>query len=267
MSAQASPFALDVSGTAPIPFSRLVAVELRKSYNTRAAFWLLGAIVIIVALAEGIVTAIIVVQGGEVSWGDFIGVAAFLTSFLLPVLGIMLVTSEWGQRTAMVTFALEPQRSKVILAKLAVGLILALATALVAIVIGAGCTVICELFQGETTSWDFGMEYFVGFVVTQMLAMVGGFALAALLLNTPAAIVLFFVYYWALPIIFGVGAALLSWFAELAPYINLREAQAPITDWSLSGGEEWAQLVVSSLIWIAVPIAFGMTRILRAEVK
>ena len=32
--------------------------------------------------------------------------------FLLPVLGIMLVTSEWSQRTAMVTFALEPSRSR-----------------------------------------------------------------------------------------------------------------------------------------------------------
>lgn len=267
MSIQTSTPTLDVSGTAPIPFSRLVAVELRKSYNTRAAFWLLGAIVIIVALAEGILTAIVAVQGGDVTWGDFIGVAAFLTSFLLPVLGIMLVTSEWGQRTAMVTFALEPQRSKVIIAKLVVGLILALATALVAIVIGAGCTLICEIFQSDTTTWDFGMEYFVGFVVTQMLAMVGGFALAALLLNTPAAIVLFFVYYWVLPIILAVGAELMDWFADIAGYLNLREAQAPITDLSLSGGDEWAKLIVSSLIWIVLPIVLGMMRILRAEVK
>ena len=267
MTALPSALTMDVSGTPPIPFTRLVGVELRKSYNTRAAFWLLGAIVIIVALAEGILTAIIAVQGGEVTWGDFIGVAAFLTSFLLPVLGIMLVTSEWGQRTAMVTFALEPQRSKVILAKLVVGLLLALATAVVAIVIGAGCTLICEIFTGDTTTWDFGLEFLAGFLVTQMLAMTGGFALATLLLNTPAAIVLFFVYYWVVPIIFAVGAELMSWFADIAPYINLREAQAPIADWSLSGGEELAQLAVSSVIWIALPIALGLMRILRAEVK
>ena len=39
---------------------------------------------------------------------------------LLPVLGILLVTSEWSQRTAMVTFTLEPSRSRVIAAKFVV---------------------------------------------------------------------------------------------------------------------------------------------------
>ena len=35
--------------TRPIPFWRLVLVELRKSYDTRAGFWLLATIGIIVA--------------------------------------------------------------------------------------------------------------------------------------------------------------------------------------------------------------------------
>ena len=37
---------LDISGTQPIPFWRLVLVELRKSYDTRAGFWLLATIAI-----------------------------------------------------------------------------------------------------------------------------------------------------------------------------------------------------------------------------
>ena len=37
--------------------------------------------------------------------------------FLLPVMGILLVTQEWTQRTGMVTFTLEPHRGKVIAAK------------------------------------------------------------------------------------------------------------------------------------------------------
>ena len=72
-----------------------------------------------------------------------------MTSVLLPVLGIMLVTSEWGQRTAMVTFALEPRRPRVILAKLVTGLVLTLATAAFAITIGLACNLLYAAIQGQ----------------------------------------------------------------------------------------------------------------------
>jgi ABC-type multidrug transport system fused ATPase/permease subunit len=103
---------LDVSQTPRTPFWRLTMVELRKSYDTRASFWLLASIALVVLAAEVIVLAIVTVQNEAISWGDFVGVAAFLTSFLLPVLGIMVLTTEWSQRTAMVTFALEPRRQR-----------------------------------------------------------------------------------------------------------------------------------------------------------
>ena len=32
-------------------------------------------------------------------------------------------------------------------------------------------------------------------------------------------------------------------------------------------GEEWAQLLVTSLWWIWLPLAAGVTRVLRSEVK
>ncbi|GAA4731841.1 hypothetical protein GCM10023350_13990 [Nocardioides endophyticus] len=109
---------MDISGTAPTPFLRLVRVELRKSYDTRAGFWLIMSIGLLVLAAEIIAVAVTAAQDEPMQFGDFIGVAAFLTSFLLPVLGIMLVTTEWSQRSAMVTFALEPRRTLVIAAKL-----------------------------------------------------------------------------------------------------------------------------------------------------
>ena len=42
----------------PTPFHRLVRVELRKSYDTRAGFWLLAAIGLIVLAAEIIVLVV-----------------------------------------------------------------------------------------------------------------------------------------------------------------------------------------------------------------
>lgn len=257
---------LDISGTPHIPFTRLLKVELRKSYDTRAGFWLLLTIGILVLAAEAIVLAIVVVQDEPAAFGDFIGVAAFVTSILLPVLGIMLVTSEWSQRTAMVSFALDPRRHRIILAKMIVGLVLTLVTALAATALGAVCNLLYIALDGDG-SWEFGWNFFFGFLITQFLAMLGGFALATLLLNTPAAIVVFFVYKWVLPGLFALGAALMDWFGDLRPWIDFQLAQGPVFDLTIDTGEEWGNLLVSGAVWLAIPLVVGMWRILHAEVK
>ena len=59
----AAPTTLDVSGTRPTPFHRLVRVELRKSYDTRASFWLLAVIGLLVLAAEVIVLAVVTTPG------------------------------------------------------------------------------------------------------------------------------------------------------------------------------------------------------------
>jgi ABC-type transport system involved in multi-copper enzyme maturation permease subunit len=260
-----STLAMDLTDTSRIPFSRLVKVELRKSYDTRAGMWLLISIAAIALLTEGIALAVTVVQDEPMSWGDFVGAAAFVTSILLPVLGIMVVTSEWGQRTAMVTFALEPRRPHVVMAKLITGIILTLATVVIAIGVGLVCNLIYGAFQGGA-DWEFGFRFMVGFVITQVFAMLGGFALAALLLNTPAAIVLFFVYRWVLPGLFALGSALMAWFEDLAPWIDFQSAQEPVYDLTVNGSE-WGHLIVSGSVWLVLPLALGLWRILRAEVK
>lgn len=256
---------LDLSGTARTPFWRLLRVELRKSYDTRAGFWLLATIALLVLAAEVIAVWVTTVQDEPMQFGDFIGTAAFLTSFLLPVLGIMVMTTEWTQRTAMVTFSLEPRRSLVVAAKALVGVALTLATVAVSIVIGFFANLTYGLIEGQT-DWTFGWSDFAAFLLTQVLAMLGGFALAALLLNTAAAIVVFFAYKWLLPGLFALGSALMGWFADVAPWIDFQAAQEAIWDWS-SSGEDWAQLVVSGIVWLGLPLAFGIRRVLRAEVK
>jgi len=255
--------------TAPsgIPFSRLLQVEFRKSWDTRASFWLLfaiGAIVLIAELIAAIVTAVNDVD--DVDFGTFAAVAGFVTQLLLPVLGIMVVTSEWSQRTAMVTFALEPRRSRVIWAKLGVGLVWTACTVVFALVMGVLFNLLYGAIAGHT-AWSGGAGV-VGFVLTQTMAMLIGFAFAALTLSTPAAIVIYFAYLFAVPTVLGIGSALMDWFKSFAEWINFGQAQQPLYDgfWNMSG-DEWAKLVVSGLLWLALPLALGLRRILRAEVK
>lgn len=265
MSATAPATTLDVSGTPGIPFTRLVMVELRKSYDTRASRWLLIVIAALVVLTEIIALWVTVAQDAPIRYDDFVAAAAFVSSILLPVLGIMVVTSEWGQRTAMVTFALEPRRPRVIAAKAMVGVLLTLATVAVAMVIGLVCNLLYGALQGNA-DWEFGWSGFLAFLLTQVFAMLGGFALATLFLNTPAAIVVFFIYKWALPGLIAIGSYYMDWFSSFAPWINFQAAQNELYDPPLTG-EQWGQLVVSAVVWLVVPLVIGIARVLRAEVK
>ena len=92
-----------------------------------------------------------------------------------------------------------------------------------------------------------------------------GFAFGMLLLNTAVAIVVYFVYSFILPGLFEL-ATLMDWFKDIRPWIDFNLAQTPLTVADVSG-KEWAQLVASGLIWLVLPMAIGMWRVLRAEVK
>jgi len=118
-----------------VPMSRLIAVELRKLVNTRAGLWLVLAIGLVSLL---IMTAMLIwAEDRDLVFGNIFGLMNIPTGFLLPVLAILLVTSEWGQRTGLVTFTLEPRRSRVVVAKLATALVAAVGAMLTALGFGA----------------------------------------------------------------------------------------------------------------------------------
>ena len=75
------------------------------------------------------------------SFGNYFGPSQFPVGLLLPVLGILLVTSEWSQRTALTTFTLVPRRLPGAAAKVLAATSLALlgvAAAAVASALGDG---------------------------------------------------------------------------------------------------------------------------------
>lgn len=259
------PTTLDISRTPRVPFSRLVKVELRKSYDTRAGQWLLGITTFLALAFMVVVLIVVVVQDSPIKLDDFVGIANFTSGFLLPVLGIMLVTSEWSQRTAMVTFTLEAHRGRVVAAKLVAGLLLALLVSVIATLSAVVVNGLYGVLQGNA-NWHLGFLALLGFLFTQAIAMTTGFAFATLFLNTPASIVVYFAYALILPTIFGVAAQFLDWFKHVQPWVDFSQAQSPLIDASMSG-KDWAQLLVTGIIWLGIPFALGAWRILRAEVK
>lgn len=259
--------ALDISGTAPTPFSRLVRVELRKAYDTRSGLWLL----ISTAALTGLVMVIQLAVGASqpdvsLTYNSFLTSTSFSIAILLPVIGILLLTSEWSQRTAMVSFSLEPRRPHVIVAKLAVGLLLAVAAVVIALGLAALCNLVYGVVSSDPVVWNLELSRLAAFLLLQVIGMLTGFAFAALLLNSPAAIVIYMVYTFVLPGLFGLGAALMDWFAKIQPWIDFNDAQGPLVDASMTG-KDWAQFAVSGVIWLVLPLAIGVWRVLRAEVK
>lgn len=252
------PGTLDVSGTDSIPFARLVTVELRKMADTRAGKWLLIAIVVITALAVALV--LIFAPDDARTFESFLGVTATPQGFLLPVLGVLLVTSEWGQRAALTTFTLVPNRGRIIAAKVIAAVLFGIAAIVVALVIAAVATVIA----GVDDMWgSYGFGDTGKFVLLQTMGILQGLAFGMLFLNSAAAIVTFFV----LPIAFSIVTSIVEQLRDIQPWIDLGTSQAPLFSGSSLTGEEWAQIATGTLLWIVLPMAVGGWRMLRAEVK
>jgi ABC-2 type transport system permease protein len=247
---------LDLSGTPPVRTSTLVKVELRKMIDTRAGMWLL----ITMAALTALVLVIFLINADQKTFLNAVQASATPQGILLPVLGILLVTQEWGQRTAMVTFTLEPRRSKVLWAKVIAAVVLGLAAIALALVVAAVVALVGgtpDAFRG--TDATLVLQY----VVLELLGVLGGLVFGLLFLNTAAAIVMSF----ALPIGFSILTSLVSAVRKAQPWIDPATAQTPLQVGDHLSGEQWAHLLVTSLIWVAVPFAIGMWRVLRAEVK
>ena len=121
----------------------------------------------------------------------------------MPVLAIISITSEWSQRTGLVTFTLEPRRLRVVWAKFVAVLILAVATLVLAIVLGAIGTLIGAAITGDDPVWNLDGTCSFDWSVLQQHRRTSrsAFAFATLVfLNTPAAIAVYYVVSLILPI-------------------------------------------------------------------
>jgi ABC-2 type transport system permease protein len=252
---------LDVSGTPAVPFTRLVGVEVRKALDTRAGRWFSGSIVLL-SLAVVVIYAFAAPEDSR-DFGDVITVAGGVLGYFLPVLLILMVTSEWSQRTGLTTFTLEPHRGRVVGAKLCAGLLLGAGLIVIAMAVAAVGTVI------GGGGWSITADVLVkGFLVANLIGILTGFAIGMLLMNSPAAIVAYFIYSLVLPIAVGILGSFQEWFADLAPWIEFNTAQGLMfQDEGAPSGELLAQLLVSGTIWLVVPFLLGLLRLLRAEPK
>lgn len=238
---------------------RLVRVELRKMYDTRAGFWLLLSAVLLAALAAGL--TVFTGDDDVRNLSNALDNSTQAMNFLVPIVGILLVTSEWSQRTAQVTFTLVPQRQRVLLSKIVAAVVLALIAFVVSLVLSALFTAIGGQDFGGEGAWSLSGGVLFQSALFDVISMLIGVALgSAILLSAPAIVASF-----VLPI--GIALVLgLTGLDGVADWIDQSEALSPLSNHSLSG-HEWAQALVCTLLWFGVPIAVGLYRFVKNEVR
>lgn len=255
-----------IADTPRVPMSRLAKVEFRKALDTRAGRWfalsILGLVLVVLTIYA------FAAPDTNKDYLDFLGVAGAVLSYFMPILVILLVTSEASQRNGLVTFTLEPRRSRVVVAKFLASVGLAVGVMLLAAAVAVAGTLV-GIATGASPDWGLDAQLaFNGFVLGNVIGICVGFAIGTLLMNTPAAIVVYFAYTLILPTAVGILGSLSQGFADVAPWIEFNTAQVPLfTGDYTPSGEEWAQIAVSGAIWMVLPLVLGVMRLLRIEFK
>jgi ABC-2 type transport system permease protein len=247
-----------------IPLHRITTTELRKMFDTRSGFWLMASIAITALLATGAV--VLFAPDGELTYNSFAAAIGFPMTVILPIIAILSVTGEWSQRSGLTTFTLVPHRSRVILAKAIVSVGVAVVSIPVAFAVGALGNVVGTAIAGVDPVWDLTVTDFSNIVLANVLGLMVGFMLGVLIRSSAGAIVAYFVYSFLLPTLSMLLASSQSWFKDLQPWVDFNYAQSALFDGSLTSSQ-WAQLGVTSVIWLVVPTIVGVAMVLRSEVK
>ncbi|MFC0532745.1 ABC transporter permease [Phytohabitans kaempferiae] len=239
---------------------RLTLVELRKMTDTRAGFWLLA----VTALGYLALVVVMFFAAGpeEQTFYGFFQITLIPSGILLPVIGILAVTSEWTQRSALTTFTLVPERERVAAAKLLAGLVLAVASVVAGLAFAAVGNLAAIAFQDADGSWQLTAGALGSALLFQVINMLMGIAFGMLLMNSALAIVMYFL----LPMVWGILGGLVSALSTAAKWLDLSITSTPLTENAMSGSD-WPKLAASVGLWVVVPLVVGLARLIRREVS
>jgi len=237
--------------------ARLSRVEMRKMTDTRAGLWLHLAVIALTILVVGLLVGF--AEPGDRTLRGVLEAAVQPASILLPIVGILLVSSEWTQRTALVTFTLVPDRRRVLLAKLGAGV----ALAVVALVLCAIVSLIALAARPPGLAEDWSLPpWLVGQVALSLVtSMIMGVGLGAAFLRSAPAIVTYFLAPIAVAAVGAIRAI-----EDIVLWVDASRSLSPLTDHAMSG-IEWARAGTTLAVWMLLPVLIGLWRILRTDIQ
>ncbi|REF00160.1 ABC transporter permease [Thermomonospora umbrina] len=240
----------------------LTVVELRKMVDTRAGRWLLVCVALIGVALVGVV--LFAAPRADRTTPLMYSAALSGVAVLLPVLGVLSVTGEWSQRTALTTFTLVPERERVIAAKLLAGAVLAFLCLVVSAVSAWAGRLLGAVLGRTDAGWGVPPSMLATTLLMAVLGVWAGVAFGMLFLNPPLAIVLFFL----LPITWAILGETVSALDGAANWLDTARTTEPLSEPGAEmTGRAWARLAVSQSLWLLLPLVLGAGRVIRREVK
>ena len=227
--------------------------------DTRAPGWWLELGVLTVMVITVIVTCV----AGHPSQRTFqhiLGNALIPAAILLPSSGCCWSPANGSQRTTLMTFGLVPRRSRVLVAKVLAAAVVAVGVPFVfALVISAAGAAASS--SGVHGAWTVDAavlaQSFLYLVTNMMIGIAFG---AALLASAPAVVA-----YFVLPTSVSALTSAVGQHSFLR-WIDSSTTLAPMTVHALSG-TQWGRVATTWVVWLALPLAIGVWRVLRSEIK
>lgn len=177
------------------------------------------------------------------------------------MLGVLLVSGEFSQRTALTTLVLVPSRTRFVVTKTIAAVILAVVASVVTGIAALAATALSALFEPDT-SWSVEPLVVVQLLVSLVIVVLVGVAFGLLCQNTPLGVVLYFVVPSLLtPVVLFVPA-----FQEVGGWIDLTSAAAPLTLGQVMDADQWARVATATALWFGLPFALGWLRFQRRDI-
>lgn len=242
-----------------VGFRRLMQAEARKMVDTRSGRWLVIIIVALALAGAGLGISIYPSLAGRIGphWHDtLLEFTLAGASVLIPVMAILAVCSEWTQRTALITFTIEPRRARVSAAKAVVMWLFATVCWLMVIALTAAATTVAAGIADMKIDWTTDWSSLVGAYLAFLLTVISAFAIALLLQHPAAAIVILL----GVPLVASGLSAFGGTIGTVIAWTDLQSAAAPLTTSLSLTGMQVARLVSASAIWIIAPICIGLWR-------
>lgn len=248
----ALPFALTDRGPS---LTTLIAVETRKGVDTRAARALLASI----AATGALLTTLAVVFGDAdgATFGGFVTSGLAPVALLLPIVGVLVATSDWSQRSVVTTFALVPVRHRVLVAKVIAALLLVVGVVLVVVVIAFGAYVLCSMLQGFEANFADAPGAVRFWLATAAAATLTGVTFGSLLLSTPVAVTV------VLVVPLGYDFLIAIRFPAVAEWIS----SGTWVLWLTGEPSKPLPVLTSLTMWVVVPLVAALWRQSRREVR
>lgn len=243
-----------------IPWTTLVAAEMRRAVDTRSSRWLFAVMALL-----GVVS-VLLSESADATLDEYVGSAVLPLVALLPVIAVLTCTSDWSTRAALTTFTLVPRRLRMLTARLAATVLVVSATAAVTSAAAALAFVAFHTSEVAATDWPATGRAFGGVCAVALAASLSGSAIAALVVNAPVSIVLAIL----LPLTFDIS--MIFTVPAVAPWISALAFSgwltSPTLDWYPSGdGTPTGGTALTSLVlWTAFPLALGWWRQCRRDI-